>query len=369
MSTEKRGSVPVSAGRKTRSSGKRDRNGQSTQEATVSIAEVARRAGVSTATVSRVINGVPNKASGATRERVLQAVASMSYMPSRAGRALRQQRSHIVGVLAPDLGNAYHALIAGSIERALSAQGLVMVLANTNEEPAMQDRMLREMRALQVFGVVMLGAVESPELEQSLRGDEPVVFVNRRSPYGTPARFVGIDNACAAEQVADRLFARRRVGGVWIFHSSNGPSANRDRVAAFEQRFRRLAGDGARLHSISVSTRRRESAYRQAQTHIVAEPRPGAIFCTTDEIAYGVGRHCLEIGLDPFREVPIFGFDGNPMNEYLAPWLNTVRAPHEEFGPAILQALNAFYDTDAPQGSLDRLLPFEVQVSGIMSSP
>lgn len=338
------------------------RDPKAPQASAASIEEVARLAGVSTATVSRVINNVPNKASQATRERVLKAVETLSYLPSRAGRALRQQRSHIVGVLAPDLGNAYHALISGSIERALRDRGLVMVLANTGEDPDQQDAMLREMRALQVFGVVMLGAVQSPELEQSLKSNEPLVFVNRRCPYDVPARHVGIDNVRAAGEVAQYLFSHHH-RGAWIFHAPLKSSASRDRVTSFQRKFQELAGADCPLPEIDVSTRRRDSAYQLAKRHISAEAPPRAIFCTTDEIAYGVARHCFEIGLSLPRDSTIFGFDGNPMNEFLAPWLSTVRSPYELFGPAIVDALNAFYDESKASGPFDSILPFEIILS------
>jgi LacI family transcriptional regulator len=338
------------------------RDPKAPQTPAASIDEVARLAGVSTATVSRVINNVPNKASQATRERVLRAVEALSYLPSRAGRALRQKRSHIVGVLAPDLGNAYHALISGSIERALREQGLVMVLANTGEDPDLQDAMLREMRALQVFGVVMLGAVESPELQHSLKSNEPLVFVNRRCPYDVPARHVGIDNVLAAGEVAEYLFSRHH-RGAWIFHAPLKSSASRDRVTSFQRKFQELAGADCPLPEIVVSTRRRDSAYQLARQHISAEAPPRAIFCTTDEIAYGVARHCLEIGLSLPQDVTIFGFDGNPMNEFLAPWLSTVRSPYELFGPAVVGALGAFYDEGEASRPLDSILPFEILLS------
>src|SRR5437879_6428238 len=93
-----------------------------------SIETVAILAGVSKATVSRVMNGVTNKTSAETSSRVLQAVETLGYRPSRAGSALRQGRSHLVALLVPDQGNAYNASIAASVEQALRAQGKVMVL-------------------------------------------------------------------------------------------------------------------------------------------------------------------------------------------------------------------------------------------------
>ncbi len=112
-----------------------------------SINAVAARAGVSIATVSRVINGVANKASPATIVRVKEAIAALDYRPTSAGRALRQRTSRLVAVLAANLANPAMAAIAASAETALRDAGLVMVLCDTHDRPELQDEYLREMLA------------------------------------------------------------------------------------------------------------------------------------------------------------------------------------------------------------------------------
>jgi LacI family transcriptional regulator len=328
-----------------------------------SIQAVALRAGVSNATVSRVMNDVTGKVSAATRERVLEAISALSYRPSRAGSTLRQGRSRLVGLLVPDPGNAYHASVVESVEKALRGEGKVTLLASTGEDPAMQDDMLREMRALSAAGIVLLGAVKSPELEASLKAEEPLVFVNRRSPFPIQAPFIGIDNARAGQEVAEQIFAFRH-RHVWVFHSPIGSSATKDRVGSFRRRFRALAGPEARIHDVTVSTRRKESAYAMAKEAMHADDLPTAIFCTTDEIAYGVAKYCFEIGLRLPKDMMIFGFDGNPLNEYLAPWLSTVRVPYEEFGPAVAATLNLLWNPSPIDLPPDCVLPFRTVVAG-----
>ena len=333
-----------------------------------SIALVAERAGVSKATVSRVMNGITNKVSAETRSRVLDVVQALSYRPSRAGSALRQGRSHLVGLLVADPGNAYHASVAGSVERALRAEGKVMVLANTSEDPAVQDDMLREMRALSAAGIVMLSAIRSAELENSLQAGEPIVFVNRRSPCSLPATFVGIDNARAGREVAEHLAAagHRRI---WLFHSALTSSATRDRVGGFQRRFRALTGAEGSVHGVTVSTQRKESAYAHACALLESEAPPDAVFCTTDEIAYGVAKRCLEIGLRIPADVAIFGFDGNPLNEFLAPWLSTIRVPYEDVGPAVVAILNAIWRQDGTPQDVILLFRKVIAPGGSSRSP
>src|SRR5579871_2703525 len=99
----------------------------------VSIADVAERAGVSIATVSRVANGIANKTSDRTAERVRQAIAELGYRPVSVGRALRARQSRLVALLAANLANPAMAAIAASVEAALRREDLVMVLCDTHE--------------------------------------------------------------------------------------------------------------------------------------------------------------------------------------------------------------------------------------------
>ncbi len=122
-----------------------------------SIVTVAAQAGVSIATVSRVMNGVAGGASPATAERVRQAAAALGYRPLSVGRTLRQKRSRLVALLAANLANPAMTAMAASIETALRRKGLVMVLCDTHDRPELQDEYLLEMRAQLVCATVLRG--------------------------------------------------------------------------------------------------------------------------------------------------------------------------------------------------------------------
>ena len=174
----------------------------------VSIGTVAARAGVSIATVSRVVNGVANKAGPDTAERVWAAVRALGYRPLSVGRALRQRQSRLVALIAANLANPAMAAIAASAEAALRHAGLVMVLCDNHDRPDLQDEYLLEMRAQLARATVLLGAVASPQLKAMTAAGEALLFVNRRNPAARDAPFVGIDNRRAGADVADFMLAR-----------------------------------------------------------------------------------------------------------------------------------------------------------------
>jgi LacI family transcriptional regulator len=330
-------------------------------DTTASLTRVAARAGVSIATASRVINGIANKASAATAARVHQAVAELGYRPVSVGRALRHGRSRLVALLAANLANPTMAAIAASVEAALRAEGLVMVLCDTHERPEIQDEYLLEMRAQLVRATVLLGAVPSAQLAAMEAAGEPLLFVNRRSPHDPARPFIGIDNAGAGREVAG-FFLDRNIPVAGAIQGSPGSSATADRLAAFRAH---LADGGkplaaSRVVSVAGDLDHMAIGYRCVDRLLgrPATPRCG-IFCLSDLIAYGVHRRLTERGLAVPDRVCLVGFDDNPLNDWVAPWLSSVRVPYAAFGAAVVQVLRAVW-SGAPASS--RILPHALVV-------
>jgi LacI family transcriptional regulator len=321
------------------------------------IRSVAARAGVSIATVSRVLNGVANKASPNTIERVRRAAAELDYRPVSVGQALRHRQSRLVALLASNLANPAMAAIAASAEVALRQAGYVMVLCDTHDTAALQDEYLLEMRAQFVRATVLLGAVPSAKLKEFAAADEPLLFVNRRRPLGGQAAFVGIDNRRAGRDVAD-LFGARGIESLAVIHGDLKSSATADRIAGFRDRVKR---HGARLEDGRVltddSADHLDIGYRAMERLLAADKPPRGVFCTSDLIAYGAARRAREHGFAVPCDLMVVGFDDNPLNDWIAPWLTSVRVPYERYGAAIVAALQNIWDGAAPQPIL---LPHQI---------
>jgi LacI family transcriptional regulator len=326
----------------------------------VSIAAVARRAGVSIATVSRVMNGVENKATLETAARVNAAVAALGYRPQSVGRALRQRESRIVGVLAANLGNPAMAAAAASIELALRDAGFVMALCDTHEDPAIQDEYLAEMEAQLARGIVLLVAVPSPRLDQLRTAGRPLVFVNRRDPGDEASPFVGIDDHAAGFAVARHWLARPAPGPFGMLHASLSFSAGQRRAAGFVAGL--LAG-GVPETEILRGTGSGKShlaiGYEGMGTLLAAPVVPRRILCLSDLIAYGAYRRLTEAGLSVPGDVALFGFDDNPLNAWIAPWLSAVKIPYAGFGPVVVEALAALLDKGQAKAAF---LPHELVI-------
>jgi LacI family transcriptional regulator len=325
------------------------------------IGQVAARAGVSIATVSRIVNGIAKKASPETVARVRAAIAETGYRPTGAGQALRKGHSRLVAVFAGNLANPAMAAVAASIETALRERGLTMMLCDTHDRADLQDEYLLEMRAQAVRACVLLAAVDSAGLRAALAGAIPLVFVNRRSPAPGGTIFVGIDNRAAGRDVAKALAAAVPKGRLAVVHGPLSSSATAERVDGFTQALATLRRPLAVADIATAGGLDHLEIGYEAASRLIGKRRPVGIFCTSDLIAYGVHRRLREAGYDVPGQVRLVGFDDNPLNDWIAPWLSSVRVPYRGFGAAIAELLDEIQGGIAPG---ERSLDFELVERG-----
>ncbi|MGL4322782.1 MAG: LacI family DNA-binding transcriptional regulator [Beijerinckiaceae bacterium] len=322
----------------------------------MSLATVADAAGVSVATVSRIANGQTDRANGRTVARVRSLLDEMGYRPNSVGQSLRKRQSRIVALLAANLNNPAMAAIASSTEAALRAQGYVMIMGDTHDEPALQDEYLEAMHAQFVQGYILVSAVASAGLSRFIARHEPIVLVGRRPAGIAPATpFVGIDNHAAGMAAADYLL-HAGVHDPGIVHTALSSSAITDRVAGFMQHYAKN-GFSIPAHSVVSSHQLQHLAagYEAAQTLVTQRGGwPPGLFCASDMLAYGAYRLACETGMRIPGDCVMAGIDDSPLNSWIAPWLTSVHIPYSDFGDAIMAQLSDLWSSHATH---DRLLP------------
>jgi LacI family transcriptional regulator len=319
----------------------------------VSLALVAQEAGVSIATVSRIVNGQTGRASLPTAARVQAAIAALGYRPNHVGRALRRRQSRIVAMLAPNLDNPAMAAIAVSTEAALRAAGYVMILCDTHDRADLQDEYLQAMRSQQVQGYVLVSAVRSPALREAIDRHEPIVYVSRRNPEGGGA-YVGIDNHAAGATAADHFLARA-VGDLAAIHPQQGSSSTAERVTGFIDRLVARGIDEAAIRRASApGLSHLQVGYAAASTLVAAGGWPRGLLCVSDMMAYGAYRLAVERGVAIPGDCMVLGIDANPINGWIAPWLTSVHIPYRDFGAKVVEQLEALWGGGSPG---DVLLP------------
>ena len=319
-----------------------------------SIRDVAARAGVSIASVSRALSPGAKGISEATRARVRAAADALGYSPDRIGQALRAQSTDTYALVISNIQNAFFTAVAWDLERALDAEGKVMLLFNTGESAERQDRCLAEIAARRVAGAFFICAVDSPGLRAAARR-LPLVLINRPVPAMPELPFVGIDDRAAAREAVATLLRKER-GPLAIVH---GPLSSPTSAWRLEGVRDALAAAGREVEPGCVleAELTMEGGYRCAEALMGAGRRFDAIWCGNDPIAYGVQRRAREIGLAVPGDLAVWGFDDNPMNEWLAPWLNTVRVPHARYAEAAMEQMRAMHRGEDVRPAL---LPYEL---------
>lgn len=294
------------------------------------LRDVALAAGVSTATASRVLNGIAGKATAETVARVRRCADSLAYRPLAAARELRRGQGDLVALLAPNLANPTMAALAAAIETALRADDTGVILCDTHDAVALQDRTLTAIRALRPRATVMLGAVPSDGLAAFRRDGDRLLFVARRCPDAPEAPFIGIDDRVAGAAVAGQLLT----GGAARLAVIHGPlfsSATSERVAGFRAAAGTalaprdvLGGEG--LDHLLVGEQGARRLLRRGSV-------PDGLMCTSDLIAFAAHRTFERAGVPAMPR--IWGFDGGPLNAWVAPWLSSVVLPYGAIGAAV----------------------------------
>ena len=317
------------------------------------VHDVARLSGVSTATVSRYFGGKASAIAPETLEAVRKAVETLGYTPSEIGRSLRLARSRVVVMLVPDAANHFTADVSASVEQALKPRDLSMVLANAAEDPEQQDRLLNDAQGLRARAIILQGAFDTPRLREMVARQGNIIFVNRRPAEGILAPYVGIDNFAAGLAVG-RYFIDRAYDNFVAISGPRQYAGSSERLEGF------LAGVGRMDAVIQFeSPFTMEGGYERAQELLRDRSRRFSVFCGNDMIAYGVHRAATEMGIRVPEDLIIFGFDDNRLNDWLAPWLSTVKVPALDFGPAIAGLIEK---RDRHDKESSFILPFSLKI-------
>jgi LacI family transcriptional regulator len=292
--------------------------------ARATIHEVARAAGVSIKTVSRVLNREPN-VRPETSDRVTRAAAKLRYTPNIAARRLASHGSFLIGLLF-EPSNHPSTYIA-EVQRGAMRQGYDLLLhpCQTSDENWM-DHVDRLIRQSAVDGLILTSPISdsAPMLRALRENGTPFVRISQAKPGGHPPCVRVNDEEAAAAMTRHLLdFGHRRIGFV-IGRATHGSSVDRLRG------FKRALAD-ARLpvneDLLEQGDYTFESGYRAAR-HLLTHPqRPTAIFASNDEMAAGVLLAAHERGIDIPGELSVCGFDGAPLSEQVWPQLTTVAQP------------------------------------------
>jgi LacI family transcriptional regulator len=302
---------------------------------TATIKDVAKAAGVSVATVSRVVNDSgPVRAE--TRRRITEIAAKLHYTPNSAARSLSTRKTHALGVLLPDLYGEFFSEVIRGIDQAAQRRGYHILVSSSHSDRAQVESALRAMQG-RVDGLLLMSPdLDATALGANLHGGLPVVLLNCQVE-GTEHSSLTIDNYGGAYAMVRHLLDHGHTRVAMI----KGADSNHDAIE-------RLRGYRAALADAGLPRSARceldgdfteITGYKAAGRLAAMKTRPTAVFCANDQMAIGAMSALREAGLGVPSDIAVAGFDDVPMARYASPPLTTVHVGISELGAKATEAL------------------------------
>jgi LacI family transcriptional regulator len=300
------------------------------------IQQVAKRANVSTATVSRVLNGFPGVREK-TVARVRRAIAEMNYVPNPSARSLRVGRSRMFGLIVSDVNNPFFPELIDAFEALASAQGIEVIFTHTNYDPQRLHSCVRRMVERSVDAIaVMTSEVEQEALQQATQAGVPVVLMNQHK-LASQYPNIAVEYATGFREALEHLLAlgHRDIGFIAGPQNLSSAVARKEAFKAV-LRAHKLT---VRSEWIAVGDMRVEGGRAATASLLALNERPTAIIASNDLMAVGALQAAHEARIRVPKELSVVGFDDLPIVEMVHPPLSTIRHPRRDVAARAFECL------------------------------
>jgi len=319
------------------------------------IQSVADKVGVSTTTVSRVLNGKAEtyRISKRTEERVLQAATDMGYIPNQVARGLRNQRTNTIGLIIPDISNPFFSTIARNIEINARKAGCSTILSDSQEDTQLEKESLRLLQGRKVDGLIICPVGEvSAHIEPVLHKNIPLVIIDRYFPE-LDCTYVISDNYKGAYDAVSYLIENNH-RTIACIQGRARTSVNHERVQGYRDALKKhgLPVDESLIIGESFG---KKNGYIGAKILLNRTPRPTAIFSTSNLISLGAMGAILEEGLSIPDDISMISFDDQPYSDYLITPMTTIAQQTDEIGHIAFKLLETQINHDMNQDMKPRI--------------
>ncbi|WP_124728047.1 catabolite control protein A [Staphylospora marina] len=328
---------------------------------TVTIYDVAREAGVSMATVSRVVNGNPN-VKPATRKKVLDVIRELGYRPNAVARGLASKKTTTVGVVIPDISNMFYAELARGIEDIASMYHYNIILCNSDLNNERELGLIGTLLEKQVDGLLFLGGeLTDAHRELFSAATVPVVLAATRDEK-KEWPFVSIDQIQAAKEAVSVLIHEGNRQVAMISGPLTDPVGGYPRWLGYKEA---LEENGITLDEklVKVGDFRYRSGYEAMKELLETVPDITAVFAASDEMAVGAMHALMDAGRNVPEDVSVMGFENIPLASRTRPLLSTVAVPMYDIGAVAMRLLTK-YMNEEPVESGQVILQYSIELRG-----
>lgn len=326
---------------------------------TVTIYDVAREAGVSMATVSRVVNNNPN-VKPQTRKKVFEAIERLGYRPNAVARGLASKKTTTVGVVIPDISNSIFAEVARGVEDIATMYHYNIILCNADMKKEKEIRVINTLLEKQVDGLLFMGGVVSDEHIQAFNTSSvPIVLCGTTSVNETIPS-VDIDHEMAAFEAVSRLIEEGHRRIAMISGTLQDPTVGFNRYHGYK---RALEQAGLQVNDewVRIGNYRYDSGVEAMKYFLELDEKPTAVFCATDEMAIGAIHTIQDYGLNVPSDISVISIDNIRMASMVRPQLTTVAQPMYDIGAVSMRLLTKLMNKETVE-EIKVVLPHELIV-------
>lgn len=304
---------------------------------TVTIYDVAREAGVSMATVSRVVNNNPN-VKPQTRKKVFEAIERLGYRPNAVARGLASKKTTTVGVVIPDISNSIFAEVARGIEDIAAMYHYNIILSNADKKKEREIQVINTLLEKQVDGLLFMGGTITKEHIHAFNTASVPIVLCATTDESKAIASVDINHELAAYDAVKYLLhhGHRNIAMIsgTLEDLTNGYARFQGYKKALEE-----AGISIREDYVRIGNYKYETGLEIAQYFLELEDRPTAIFAATDEMAIGAIHKIQDFGLKVPNDVSVISVDNIRMASMVRPQLTTVAQPMYDIGAVSMRLL------------------------------
>lgn len=324
------------------------------------IKDVAKKAGVSISTVSRVIND-SKPVSSEIKQRVLDVVEELEYKPNEIARTLVTKKSYLIGVIVTDLADSYVAEMVRGIEEIGKMYNYDILLCSTFGDKETEVKYLRLLSTKQVEGIIVISDILNEELHSQIQpSTTPIVYLNRfyyRREYHT----VRIDNFKAAYEMTNYLINLGHKKVAYISNKGDKSFLERDKIDGYKKAISEHQDLEERIFYSKDGDI--EDGYEVTEEMINSQKGVTAVFCSYDELAIGVLNYLYDHDIRVPRDISVAGFGDIKTASILRPTLTTIQEPFYDIGAvAIRRIIKELKGEEVDK--LDTILPFKIQERG-----
>lgn len=318
------------------------------QRSRVTMLDVAERAGVSKASVSRFIGDDRALLSDAIAQRIEQAISELGYRPNQMARGLKRGRTRLIGMLVADIRNPYSIAVMHGVETACRKHGYSLVVCNTDRDDEQERQHLAALRSYNIEGLIVNTLGHHLDQLLQLQQEMPLVLVDRKvEPLHSD--LVGLDNAAAVHIAVEHLQQQGYRDVLLVSEAADGTSSRLERQASFKAEIASRPGLTGAVLELDDALQSRLQAF-------VATPGPKALFCANGIAALACTRALKASGCRLFEDVGLIALDDLDWYPLVGNGITALAQPTEAIGASAFDCLlKRLRGDDAPTRTLDFL--------------